>query len=985
MSSLRYPTTSQAILTLFSSPEVRAKHNAPELLDRYTADMEVQINVAVDGGVPVEGRRNTWTDPDDSCGEVWFHIRNPKNAKDKPERRDWPLRFDLAKHAEGIGCTGWDFGSLRSRWFGYDFDSIIGHAPGVGVSDEDLEAVKKAAWSIPWLEIRKSTGGGGLHLYVLCCEEGIPTANHTEHAALGRAILEKMAVIAGFNFSKKLDVCGGNMWIWHRKSSQDNEGLKLLKPATERLTAADIPGDWHSHLAVVKGKRATQRIVGVPDTADDEFDRLVCARTQVPLDADHQRVLEALGDNGFSVVYQQDNHLVQAHTARLAQLTSDPNFGIKGIFRTLSQGTDPGKPNCFMFPLAGGGWKVYRFSPGTPEAATWDQSGYWTHCKFNVLSSLDEAAHALGGQERSNGAFEFDKTTHGLQALRTIGIEANAPDWVGNREIVIERHKKSGRKLIAAISYESNDDNPPTIQAMREHGWHLEGKQANSKKWVQVFKLTAAKQGVSGDESTERFEAAIRSVKSQDGQDAGWRLLDADGDWVERDRTAAKDMLLNLGVASKDTGSLIARLQHRNWTLQNMPFQPEFPGGRVWNIGAQLAYEPTKEDRPMEHPHWDMIFSHLGQGLDEAVADHPWCQENGITSGATYLLYWCASLFQRPSQKLPYLFFFGPENSGKSSLHNSLGLLMSKGHVEARNALLTIYNGELDGAILAYVEEVNLTGKNEDAFSRLKDFVTNDKIWINAKYANLYQSVSHLHWIQVSNFRHFCPIFPGDSRIVVIHISEKPTADIAWEEKMKPALKAEAPDFLRTLFDIRLPEGVGRLWLPVLSTLAKREAAAVHEDDLDKPKSFDPRALESALRLRLLQTDAIVHRALVHELLQEIGKGPWSNDPAQFGKQLREVLKTAIDRGLKASITDTSRGSEITLEEFWDESNINPLQEYANAVLSEESALWEVLQRKKEAELADLMAGFGVSATQELTSSDEETDSADNSDPKHPR
>jgi len=120
--------------------------------------------------------------------------------------------------------------------------------------------------------------------------------------------------------------------------------------------------------------------------------------------------------------------------------------------------------------------------------------------------------------------------------------------------------------------------------------------------------------------------------------------------------------------------------------------------------------------------------------LDEAVAVDAWCRRNGVSRGATYLLYWCASLLQRPAQKLPYLFFYGPENSGKSSLHHALSSLMSKGHVEARNALLTQYNGELDGAILAYIEEVNLAGWNEDAFSRLKDFVTSDKVSINAKY-----------------------------------------------------------------------------------------------------------------------------------------------------------------------------------------------------------------------------------------------------------
>ncbi len=950
--------TSQAILALFNSAEVQSKHNALELLARYTPDMEVQINVAVDGGVPVEGKRNTWTDPDDSLAEPWFHIRNPKNAATEPERRDWPVKFSLAQHAEGIGCTGWDFGSLCSRWFGYDFDSIIGHAPGTGISDEDLEAVKKAAWDIPWLEIRKSTGGSGLHVYAICCEEGIPTANHTEHAALGRAILEKMAVLAGFGFSKKLDVCGGNMWIWHRKSSRENEGLKLLKPATARLTLADIPGDWRSHLAVVTGKRATQRIIGVPEDANDEFDQLVSGRRYIPLDEEHKRIIKALGKNGFSVIYQQDNHLVQAHTARLAQLAADPAFGIKGVFQTISQGKDPGKPNCFWFPLPNGGLHVYRFSPGTKERPTWDQGGYWTHCKFNVLATLDEATIAFNGDEHSEGGHQFDKTSQGIQALKAIGIEATAPDWAAEREIAINRLKN--RKLAATIAYSADDDNPPTVKAMRDHGWHLEGKTAKTRKWVRILKLPVIKRSTMSDAGTERFEAFIRSVKTAEGKDAGWRVLDGKEIWVERDRTAATDSLAELGVCSTDMKATVARLQRHNWTLENLPFQPEFPGGRVWNIGAQLAYEPTKEDRPMVHPHWDMIFEHVGKGLDEAVAADPWCQRNGVTKGATYLLYWAASLFQRPCQKLPYLFLFGAEDAGKGSFHNALGLLMSKGHVEARNALLTQYNGELDGTILAYIEEVNLTGKNENAFARLKDFVTGDTIWINAKYANLYKSVSHLHWVQVSNFRSYCPIFEGDSRIVVIEVPKKPAnADkYGWEGVMKPVLKLEAPDFLRTLLDIQLPEGVGRLWLPVLSTQAKRDATAANNYKSTPIERFEPVALVQALERWLLWGDALEYKILVQNLLKQIGKGPWSSDPGQFGKQLRDIIRTGIARkhGIRLNIEDTNRGSEVTLD--WDEEDFDPAAEEIHERDDEWFAAWETEQRRQEAEALALVDDF---------------------------
>ena len=347
------PTVTQGLHNFLMAR--RKSHNGPDLLARWNPNMETQVNVAADGGEPVEGKRNTFTD-----GELeWFSFRIPKNAGTTPEFCDWKLRCPLDLHTEGIGCTGFDYVNLCSRWFGFDFDSIIGHAPGTGISDEDMEAVKKAAWAIPWLEIRKSSGGGGLHIYALCCDDGIPTANHTEHAALGRAILEKMAIIANFNFSKKVDICGGNMWFYHRKMTEENEGFKLLKPATARLSLADIPGDWRTHLAVVQGKRATQRVIGVPNTADDEFDQLISCRRHVPFDDEHRRIIDALGQEGFSVIYQQDNHLVQAHTARLAQLIADPANKIKGVFKTLSKGDNPGKPNCFWFPLSNGGLQVH--------------------------------------------------------------------------------------------------------------------------------------------------------------------------------------------------------------------------------------------------------------------------------------------------------------------------------------------------------------------------------------------------------------------------------------------------------------------------------------------------------------------------------------------------------------------------------------------------------------------------------------------------
>ena len=139
------------------------------------------------------------------------------------------------------------------RW-GFDFDAITAHAKGIGVSNEELERIKQAAMAWPYVEVRKSTGGGGIHLYVYFDEAGIPTANHTEHAALARCILGMMSSETGFDFASQIDACGGNMWFWHRKMTPENEGLKLIKPAEKVLSVADLPPNWRDHIEVVTRK-----------------------------------------------------------------------------------------------------------------------------------------------------------------------------------------------------------------------------------------------------------------------------------------------------------------------------------------------------------------------------------------------------------------------------------------------------------------------------------------------------------------------------------------------------------------------------------------------------------------------------------------------------------------------------------------------------------------------------------------------------------
>ncbi len=265
-----------------------------DLIERWSIDMETQLNVLVGDGEPMAGKRSTWTNGTDT----WWNIRIPHDADAEPSWKDYNLTFTFDEHAEGIGMTGWKWTARRSLWCGFDFDAITNHAKGIGVSDEDLLRVKDAACALPYIEVRRSTGGAGIHLYCYFDGEGVATENHTEHAALARCVLGMMSADAGFDFASQIDACGHVMWVWHRKLTAEKQGLAILKQAEKHLGLSDLPRNWRSHIEVVKRRRSKVRISEVTDADLDPFEVLASSRKIIPLDNSHKAQIEALTGSG---------------------------------------------------------------------------------------------------------------------------------------------------------------------------------------------------------------------------------------------------------------------------------------------------------------------------------------------------------------------------------------------------------------------------------------------------------------------------------------------------------------------------------------------------------------------------------------------------------------------------------------------------------------------------------------------------------------
>ena len=783
-----------------------------DLADLYSYEMEVQVVVAQDHGERVEGeyRGRKWLGFTDGI-HTWKSFRIPWNPMSDPEYRDNPIQFDLAEHAEGIGLTGWNWVKKRSIYVAYDFDALIGHKKGL--SQDELNEITNVVKDIDYVTLRRSTSGSGLHIYIFLDQDKFDEEikNHNEHAALSRAILSKLCSETGIDLSTKVDAMGGNFWIWHRKMEKTSEGLQLLKEGSQ---LSNVPLNWRDHVDVVTKKRKLIR----PILKDDDFDSLVARGNKISLDDEHIKLIKWLEENEAQSWFDTDHHMLIAHTYDLQRAHEELN--LKGLFQTVATGKNQGADhNCFAFPLKNGSWVIRRYSKGVNEAPSWDQDGHgWTVCYYNREPDLDTACRYYGGVEHPNGYYIFREASVATQALSLLGIYLDLPSLVYSRETRVKRNKDG--RIVVEVKYEPTDDGGKMAE------WVLDGKY-----WKRVLRFKPQFHSNSDLEIGE-FDDVVRHLITDTGEDYGW-VIKANEEWHIEPLTHIKLGLKSLGFKGAEVDAITGGNVLRCWTLVNRPFEPEYLGNRQWNRNSpQLKYTPKESIENLHFPTWTMILDHVGEGLNQAVKDCEWCQSVGIQKGSEYLKCWIASMIQYPHEPLPYLFFYGDQNTGKSIFHESLSMLITSGYVNAGTALISNndYNAELENCILAYVEEKNLT-LNKEAYSKIKEWTTSLQLPIHRKHKTPYSISNTTHWVHCSNHINSCPVFSGDSRIVVIHVPklDKPIA----KRLLLEALEKEAQDFTTEIVNLEIPECNDRLMLPVIETEDKRISQKIQETELD--------------------------------------------------------------------------------------------------------------------------------------------------------
>lgn len=763
--------------------------------------MEVQVNVIPGKERVASSRGVKWTDDN----YVWSAYRIPYDAGGDPHYTDGPQDYPLDKYAEAIGLTGWNWFARQSHWVGFDFDSIVNHQKGLSLDEiDDLIAKVK---SVPWITVRRSKSGKGIHLYVFF-ENPVKTSNHTEHAALARAVLSNLSSLLGFNFYDKVDGVGGVLWIWHRSADRDSGSFKLIK---EGVPLTSIPGNWRDHISQLTIKKRTLPKIIANDEA--AFNEIISKTKQINLDEEHRKLLTWFANKPTTWWYDAELSMLVCHTRDLADAHKDLN--LRGTFTTLATGKDrPHDQNCFAFPMRNGAWIVRRHGKQTSETEYWIKDTHgWTRCFFNRLPDLATVARINSGVKTGSGSYTFATLENVINAVDALGfvIDRSELKHVMIRKAYIKPGKGEGELI---ISFDRNETDNIVLADWAE---------VRGPKYERV--VTVATEIVTIEPPDDKIRYTVLNNSGDN-----WYIKARDT-WIATDKSNVKSALTALGYNYNEHDAILGQTIFNNWNVVCKPFEPEYPGNREWNINApQYCGIP----RPGNCDTWLSVIKHIGAGFDEGVKLNQWCAKHDINKGWEYLLLWIVCLLRYPNQPLPYLFLYSREQeTGKSTLHEALRFLFknSVGYARADHALTNPsgFNGELSSAILCVVEEVDLQ-KNLKAYDRIKDWVTGVTIGIRDMHKTTRTKTNTTHWIQCANDPNFCPILPGDTRISVAEISrpEKPIP----KELLMTKLHEESLHFLYHCLNLPIPDTDSRLRIPALSSSLKASIAASNENDV---------------------------------------------------------------------------------------------------------------------------------------------------------
>ena len=722
-----------------------------------------------------------FTDDDrdlDLYGDAGDEPRNwriPKNGDVCPTGNDRPIPHD-PHLIKTWGTSWWDH--KASLTVGCMVDVDCGHGAKDHTPEEIAEWDRKAS-QVSYLLNATSKGGAGRH-GVVFLETPVPAKTRGQHKHNCRLIVAQLC--ADLGISPDFFCSWGRIQYIFDRTHAEN-GLQLIKPPTSKLVLPD-------NIDLSPFDRATEAEQSILSTE--------AAAHRAVMDETHRAIGDSIRASGWPFDIEEHNGTIVIHSHTKGLEADHTQNKRRGVFKTNTPGTDRHKANCFAFLKPDGGLAVRRYGDAD-ETDTWHRgpSGIWC-CDFNVAPTFAKACQLCGGRRNKKCVTFTNGRT--AEAMVLLGIKADIPAPLNKKRIDLSRE---GTHLHISVHAPNCGD--------------FEG-------WTSAYgKYDKTIEDCLPGADLPTYENRIRHTTDiQRGKD--WMFLDDRGRWLIETLGAVKTYLKGFGHDEYAIAEIVKRHLEQNWFLTNIPFTKEYGPNRTWNRDGAHCKQSCKGT----WSYCKMIVDHVGDRLTPYVEKDDWCKENEITTGGQYLMLWAALLFRKPRLRLPYLFFWSDlQNTGKSSYHRMLLRLFANknGWCELRKEILKDdFNDLMRGCALAYIEEIDLS-QSPPAYQLLKGLIDSPVLKIRGIYAPGEMEKNYVHFVQSANHRHHCPVYPGDTRIVMIPVDQFAGRDIPWTAELEGIVDQEAPSLLHELLNMPIPKrGFGRLFLPVLETTDKIEA-----------------------------------------------------------------------------------------------------------------------------------------------------------------
>ena len=163
-------------------------------------------------------------------------ISLPCDYRSVEDEFQFPTRF-----INRIGQSGWNYKTKEVGHVCFDFDLADDHTT-TGVSAADLALIMEALSQISCCEVRLSTSGRGLHVYVKLASS-VPAETRQEYTQTIDRVLTLLDELHALPFSlrSKVDTTAagrGVLWLW--TPTPNASSFKLISAATKTLSL----GDW---------------------------------------------------------------------------------------------------------------------------------------------------------------------------------------------------------------------------------------------------------------------------------------------------------------------------------------------------------------------------------------------------------------------------------------------------------------------------------------------------------------------------------------------------------------------------------------------------------------------------------------------------------------------------------------------------------------------------------------------------------------------